>query len=156
MGKQLRIKGTERTDIPPELDDASNELIEQRREKRRAAEKVKQAQWKVIAVMQANKLTFHKIKDPDTDEYLEFELEMVPTLRVRKTDQLDSDEGEEVVASGLNGDGIHPGLIAQAEKAQADANVEVSADGDVNVPDKAAPKAKRGRKPKNGATSGVR
>lgn len=155
MGKQLRIEGTGRPGIPEALEDASEDLLEKRRDKRRitkeANDKVKQAMWKVLTLMQEHNVQQHTVKDPDTEELLEFDLETV--LRIRKTGEVASDDGEEddeIISASDGAGGVHPGLIAQAEKAQADAGVAETSDGDVVPPDTAAPKAKgkRGRRPK--------
>jgi len=157
MGKQLRIKGTARPGIPEVLEEADQDLLALRREKRQvtksANDKVKTAEWKVVTLMQEHGIKLHKVKDPDTEEVLSFDLESV--LRIRKTGEVgDGAEGEEdPPSSGAPGSDVHPGLIAQAEKAQADANVEETSDGDVTVPETSAPKKKsksRKSKPKKG------
>lgn len=156
MPRQQRIPNTGRPGIPEALEDASADLLEKRKDKRRITreqnEKVAQAEWKVLTLMQEHNIKQHTVKDSDTEELLKFDLEQV--LRISKTGEVESDDGEsddEAPSSSEGTNGIHPGLIAQAEKAQADAGVEVSGDGDVVVPDTAAPKAKGkrgGKKPK--------
>lgn len=153
MGKQLRIQGTARPGIPEALEEASDDLLSRRRDKRRITkeqnDKVKTAEWKVLTLMQEHGIKQHAVKDSETEEVLSFDLEAV--LRIRKTGEVgDGDEGEsDELDSGPGEPQIHPGLIAQAEKAQADANVEETADGDVAVPEKSVPKkSKRGGKKK--------
>lgn len=156
MARQLRIAGTGRPGVPEALEEASDELVAARKDKRRIMreqnEKVSQAEWKVLTLMQEHGIKQHTVKDPDTEELLSFDLETV--LKIRKTGEVDpGDDGEEddAPSNASGAPNIHPGLIAQAERAQADAGVAESADGDVVPPDTAAPKAKGkrgGRKPK--------
>lgn len=144
MAKQLRIIGTGRPGIPDALEEASEDLLSSRRDKRQitkaANDKVKTAEWKVLTLMQEHNVKQHTVKDPDTEEILEFDLETV--LRIRKTGEVgDGDEGEEVVpSSGEATSDVHPGLIAQAEKAQADAGVAETEDGDVVPTDASVPR----------------
>lgn len=152
MGNQLRIVGTGRPGIPEVLEDASQDLIGERRTKRAvtkaANDKVKTAEWKVLTLMQEHSIKQHTVKDPDTEELLAFDLESV--LRIRKTGEVgDGESGDEVLPSGNSGPDVHPGLIAQAEKAQADAGVCETSDGDVVPPEQtSSPKKKRGAKSK--------
>lgn len=151
MAKQLRIPNTGRPGIPEVLEEASEELIAFRRDKRRAIrehnDKVKQGMWKVLTLMNEHKHEKLTIVDPDTKEILEFDLEQI--LRIRKTGEVESEEGEaddELQLSSHEGNGVHPGLIAQAERAQAENGVAETVDGDVVPPDTAAPKKARGGK----------
>lgn len=151
MSRQLRIVGTGRPGVPEILEEASEELLAARRTKRevskQAGDKVKTAEWKVLTLMQEHNVKQHVVKDPDTEEMLSFDLEQV--LRIHKTGEVGSgEEGEEMLPSdgGGTGSDVHPGLIAQAEKAQADAGVSETPDGDVVPLDTSAPKAKRGAK----------
>lgn len=147
MGKQLRIANTGRPGIPEVLEEASEDLLGLRRDKRRITkeqnDKVRTGEWKVLTLMQEHDVKKLAIKDPDTEEILSFDLESV--LRIRKTGEVgNGDEGEEVLPSSGAGPDVHPGLIAQAEKAQADAGIMETADGDVVAPETSAPKQKRG------------
>jgi hypothetical protein len=153
MAKQLRIANTGRPGIPEVLEEASEDLLGLRRDKRRIMkeqnDKVRTGEWKVLTLMQEHDVKKLAIKDPDTEEILSFDLEAV--LRIRKTGEVgDGESGEEVTPKAPSSPDVHPGLIAMAEqaKAQADANVEETGDGDITVPDTAAPKAKRGKKAK--------
>jgi hypothetical protein len=149
MGKQLRIEGTGRPGIPEALEEASEQLIALRRDKRRVMkeqnEKTKQAMWKVLTLMQEHDIDTHTVKDPDTDEILSFDLETI--LKITKTGEVESEDGEDddvtQVSTADSPNGIHPGLIAQAEKAQADAGIVETAEGDVVPSDAPAPKGKR-------------
>lgn len=150
MARQLRIVGTGRPGIPEALEEASADLLEKRRDKRRITreqnEKVSQAEWGVLTLMQEHNIKQHTVKDSDTEELLSFDLEQV--LRISKTGEVASEEGEEDGPSSPPTSDVHPSLIAQAEKAQADAGIEENSEGDVTVPDTAAPKVKRGGKSK--------
>ena len=149
--RQLEIAGT-RTDkdIPIALVEAGEDLVEQRRVARREGEKVKEKYAGVVAVMQANSVPTFQVKDPDTGEYLDFNLEMVAKLTIRKSGEADTEIGDGIPSGGED---VQPagmgGLIAQALASQNEQNVEETTEGDVAVPDKAAPKkAKKGRKAK--------
>lgn len=147
MATQLRIVGTGRPGIPEALEDASADLLEKRRNKRRIMreqnEQVSQAEWKVLTLMQEHNIKQHHVKDTDTEELLAFDLEQV--LRITKTGEVASEDGEGDGDSTPPTDAVHPGLISMAEKAQADVNVEETPDGDVTVPDTAAPSSKKKR-----------
>lgn len=150
--KQLNIPGTERKSVP-EVEEAAAAFVEVRDERMGLTRKEKLKKFELLAVMKAHKVKRYKFDDANGEELLVELSEKEPDVTVRKTGESEGEVGEEV-SSGSNGvDTVHPGLIAQAMKAQEDdANVEVSSDGDVTVPDKAAPKAKakgkRGRKAK--------
>jgi hypothetical protein len=151
--RQLQFAGTERKDLPPAVVEAGEKWLDLRRDRRIAIDKAKDGKAAVIAVMELNKISKYTVKDPDTDEYIELEVGTKTVLRTSKRNEVDSEVGEGVSGSGVpptngeSGKGIHPGLIAEAQKAQDEQNVEESAAGDVVVPDKAAPKKKRKAKP---------
>lgn len=150
MGKQLRIAGTNRPGIPEIIEEASEDLIGARRTKRAVLKtetaKVKTAEWKVLTLMQEHGVKQLTVKDPDTEELLSFDLKEV--LRISKTGEVgDGDEGEEVLpkSSSPPPSDIHPGLIAQANKAQADAGVFEDSEGDVIPPESSTPKTKKAK-----------
>lgn len=147
MARQLRIAGTGQPGISEALTEASEDLLEKRRDKRRIMKTqndlVAKAEWKVLTLMQQDGIKTHKIKDAETEELLNFNLEQV--LKISKTGEVESEEGEEDGDSTPPTDAVHPGLISMAEKAQADVNVEETPDGDVTVPDTAAPSSKKKR-----------
>jgi len=156
MARQQRIPGTGRPGIPEALEEACADLLETRRDgrriKREQTDKIKTAEWKVLTLMQEHDHPKLSIKDDETDELLNFDLEQV--LRITKSGEVASEDGEDDDAPSVDPSlppGVTPGLIAQAEKAQADAGIVETAEGDVVPSDAPAPKAKRGRKPKNGA-----
>lgn len=145
--KQTEIPGTERTDLPPELLDAGMKWLDQRKEARRATERRKEAKFAVITLMQSRKVEVFKILDEETGEYRTLRCSLEPKLTASKSGEVESEVGD-AIGDGPSSPDVHPGLIKQAEKAQADANVEETSDGDVAVPETSVPKAKRGRKPK--------
>lgn len=146
--RQTEIPGTERDDVPPALLEAGEKWLDLRREKRRVGDKAKEAKYGVLALMGSHRVALFSLKDPETDEVMTLELDNEPKLRTKKTGDVDSEVGEGLPQHDgpMSGpDGVPQGLIAQAEKAQDDMNVVETADGDVGVPDKAAPKKKRGK-----------
>lgn len=143
--KQMTIKGTERADIPESVEEAGLEWLDKRREARRAAEKKKEAKFKVIALMQSHKIPLLKILDEETGEYRKLRVSLEPKLTEEKTGEVESEVGEGASDGPVPSD-VHPGLIAQAEKAQAEAGVAENSEGDVVPPEAAAPKKKRGGK----------
>jgi hypothetical protein len=147
--RQLEIAGTQRDDIPPEILEAGEKWLDLRTDKRRVAERAKEAKYGLIALMQARKVETFRYKDPETGETRSLSVDLEPKISVRKVKD-DAEPVESDIATS-SGPSVHPGLIAQAEKAQAEANVEETADGDVAVPETSAPKAKgkRGKKAKN-------
>lgn len=147
--KQIEIPGTERTDVPAALLEAGEKWLDMRREKRRTSEKAKEAKYGVLSLMDSHGVELFSLKDPETEEVMTLELDNEPKLRTKKTGEVESEIGEGLPAHDgptTNSAGIPEGLIAQAMKAQDDAaGVEVTAEGDVVVPDKAAPKNKKPR-----------
>lgn len=96
--------------------------------------------------MGAHKISRYKYTEPDSGEEILLSLDDEPKVRAKKTGEADPEPIGDGVPSHANPhpDDVHAGLIRQAEKAQDDANVGESADGDVVVPEKMAPKSKRG------------
>jgi len=148
--RQLQIAGTERTDIPPEVDAAGEKWLELRKEARRGRERATEAKAQVIALMGAFKVPVFKHRDPDTGEVITLGVEMKPHLTAKKSGEVESEVGDEVRPSsgGDSTPGPHEGLIKQAMDAQNETNVTETEEGDVGVPDKAAPKAKAKKKRK--------
>jgi hypothetical protein len=151
--RQMNIPGTEPVEIV-EISEAGEEWRDARKEKKAAAEREKQKKFSLIALMHAHKVEKYKYTEQDTDEEVLLTVELEPKLRAKKTGEHEPEIGEGLpqhAGPSTNADGVPEGLIAQAMAAQDDANgVEVTSDGDVVVPDKAAPKAKKrgGSKPK--------
>jgi len=152
--KQIQIPGTERTDVPEALLEAGEKWLDKRREKRRASEHAKEAKYGVLALMASHKVALFKLTDPETEEVMELEFDNEPKLRTKKTGSVESEVGDGLPqhSGPAVTDGVPQGLIAQAMRAQDEANgVEVTADGDVTVPETAAPKGKKRKsKPKKG------
>lgn len=141
--RQLQIAGTERSDIPPEILEAGERWLDLRTDKRRIAEKAKEAKYGLIALMQSRKVDTFRYQDPETGETRSLTVDLEAKISVRKVTE---DEPRDVaVDTTPSSPEVHPGLIAQAEKAQADANVAETADGDVTVPETSVPKAKRSK-----------
>jgi hypothetical protein len=145
--RQAAFPGMERekTDGEVAAEEAHEKWLDAKAE--RKAMKVRETQLHVelIAIMNAHKMRKYKYRGEDGIAR-EFSLDSETKVRSRKLpeEQQDADKAPPA-PNGENG--VHPGLIDQALASQADeANVEVTADGDVTVPDTAAPK--RGRKPK--------
>jgi hypothetical protein len=145
--RQLQIVGTERTDIPPELVEAGEKMLDLRREKRRVGEKAKEAKFAVILLMQSNKIPSAKFTDPETKEFVDLSIDLEPKLRIKRSGEADTELGESDEAATPPGENeVRDGLIAQAERAMAENGVVETPEGDVAVPDTAAPK-----KPRKGA-----
>jgi hypothetical protein len=146
--KQLQIAGTERTDVPAEILEAGEKWLGLRTDKRRIAEKAKEAKFGLIVLMQARKVAEFRYRDPETGETRSLSVDLEPKLSVRKVSEDAAAEGPDNVDAKPSSPDVHPGLIAQAEKAQADAGVAETSEGDVVPTDASVPKAKRNGKRK--------
>lgn len=145
--RQTEIPGTERTDVPASLLEAGELWLDTRRTKRRASDQAKEAKLGVLQLMAVNKIPKFTLTDPESQEVMELEVDTEPKLRTKKTAEMEPEPiGDGIPSGGDSGPGVHPGLIAQAER-DAEANgVSETIDGDVVPPDRAAPKKKRGPK----------
>lgn len=145
--KQIQIPGTERKEHP-EVEAAAQAYATVRDERSELSKREHQKKIELLVTMKSHKLTVYKFYDDNGEEIVARVDEGEPKVTVRKTGEAESSVGEGVPS----GEGAEPagmgGLIAQAMAAQDDANVEETSDGDVTVPDTAAPKQKRGRKAK--------
>jgi hypothetical protein len=152
MGKQLEVPGTQRTDIPPEILEAGKKWLDANKEQRRTKEKAKEAKFGLIALMEARKIPKFRYLDPETKEMKSLSIDLEPKLSVRKADEDPSaDTSSESSGGASSSPAVHPGLIAQAEAAQAGAEqtkagVSVDDEGDVVPPDTAAPKSGKRKK----------
>ena len=147
--RQMRIPGTENAAIPDAVVEAGEEWLDLRREARRHRDKAKEGKTAVLLLMQQHKIAEYAVKDPDTGEILDLYVETETKLKTRRRHEADDIEvGEGIPASSAPDAGVHPNLIAQAEKANLDNGVAETDDGDVVPPDEAAPKGKRKRKAK--------
>jgi hypothetical protein len=142
--KQIQIPGTERKEHP-EVEEAAGAYVVVRDERSELSKREAQKKMELLAVMRAHKLAVYKFYDDNGEELVARIDDGDPKVSVRRTGEAEPEIGEgisEPKSSGMDG------LIAQAMKAQDDAvGVEVTSDGDVTVPDKAAPKkARKGKK----------
>jgi hypothetical protein len=142
--RQMNIPGTERKSVP-EVEKAAEAYREVRDERAELSKRERQKKLELLAVMRANKVTKYKYDDEHGEEILVSLDERDPEISVKKTGEAESDIGEGVSSPP---DGPMNGLINQALASQNEQNVEETGDGDVAVPEKAAPKAKKGRKAK--------
>jgi hypothetical protein len=139
--RQLQIKGTERKQDPDV--EAAADAYREAHDTRMSHTKVeKQKKLELIAVMQARKLKKYKFDDAEGEE-LEVAIEDKLDVSVRRTGEAAIEIGEGIESPPSDDPSIPHGLIAEAEKAMSESNVEETEDGDVGVPDKAAPKSKR-------------
>lgn len=142
--KQLEIVGTERK-RDEEVEAVAEELRDLNSEFASISNKKKTKTFELIALLRSKKMKRYKYDDEHGEEILVSLDDQDPKLSVKKTGEAEPHVGEGVPS----GEGAAPagmqGLIAEATKAQDEANVEETDDGDVAVPDKAAPKAKRGK-----------
>lgn len=147
--RQQVIPGTERAEHP-ELAEAGEEFVEVSAEWGKLGKKRAEKLAALKYLMRSLELKVHKYTDSDGVEWA-IEVDDEPRVKVRKTGDADPEFGDEAddegvtVRKGKPAAEVHPGLARSAMAAQDDANnVEIDSDsGDVTVPDKAAPKAKR-------------
>lgn len=138
--RQLQIAGTERTEIPA-IEKAAEAFREACVEHAEASKVRTRKKIELLLVMASEKVKLHRYHDENGEE-IEVKLEDEPTVKLRKTGEAESDIGDGVPSNsnGVASDSVPSGLIAQAMKDQQDAGVEVDGEGDVIVPDEAAPK----------------
>lgn len=151
---QTRIPGTERKDHP-EIEEIALELNrakrKQKTENKKLLEEVSAKEFEMGVRLKTAKVKRYKFWDPDIERYCfatikvgdeKYEIEITdegPTAQV----------GMAVVANSEGGKADVPkGLIDQA-MADSNTNTEVDDEGDVVVPEKSTPKAKRGSKKKS-------
>jgi hypothetical protein len=142
--KQLNIPGTERKEIP-EVEAAAEAYREVRDDRCELSKKEAQKKLELLAVMRANKIKIYRYPDENGEE-LEVLVDDEPKVKLRKTGEADVEIGE---GFPIEADaGPSDGLVNQALRSQAEAGVEVTADGDVVVPETSAPKGKKKAKKK--------
>jgi len=135
--KQMQIPGTERKEVP-EIETAAEAYREVRDERAALSKRESMKRMELLAIMRAHGVKLYRYLDNEGLE-LEVIVDDEPTVRVRKTgEEGGSDEG--VVAEP---DSVHPGLIEQAMKAQAEAGVVETPEGDVVGPETNGEKKKR-------------
>jgi len=151
--KQLQIKGTERQGHPAleEAGDNHRVALKERKDSTKAHnEKCAGTLGILIATMRSLRVEKYKYDNEDGEE-IEITLDEKFVVRIRKTGETDDGIGDEVVESDpvkSDDPSIPKGLIAQALKAQEDAGVAETTDGDVVTPDTASPKGKRTKRSK--------
>jgi len=146
--RQTQIPGTERKSVP-EVEEAALGYIEARDERMTHTKREKQKKLELLAVMRAHRVTKYKFDDAEGEELMVSLEDKEPDVSVRKTGDAEAPVGEGM-PTGDESTGPHQGLIAQAMRDQ-ETGVEVTNEGDVVVPDKAAPK--KPRKGKKGGKS---
>lgn len=152
--KQQAFAGMERDKTEGEIavEEAHEKWMEARDERKKHKEREKQFLVELIVVMREHKIKKHTYRDEDGVARV-VEAEADTKIRSRTLpDKPESDERKGTGVADHPTNGVHPGLLAQAEAAQRDdlANVEVTAEGDVVTPDKpVATKKKRKGKAKN-------
>lgn len=148
--RQTEIPGTERTDVPASLLEAGELWLDSRRVKRRAADKAKEAKLGVLQLMAVNKIPKFTLTDPESQEVMELEVDTEPKLRTKKTAEMEPEPiGDGIPSGGDSGPGVHPGLIAQAERDAQSNGVSETSDGDIVPPDTSVPKTKPRKKRAN-------
>lgn len=154
--RQTELPGTRiKTDVPEVVVESVEQWLEDRRAARNAREKAKTSLAASLQLMAAHGVAELEAKDVETGERVKLRAKITTTLSVVKI----RDDGAEFdISDGLDGSvehapaaGPHPSLIRQAEADALATNVEVNEEGDVGVPDTAAPKSKAKRKPKKAA-----
>lgn len=148
--KQMQIPGTERTEIP-DVEKAAESYREVRDARCELSKREAQKKMELLAVMRANKCKRYKYHDENGEEIEAF-IDDEPTVKVRKTGEAESEIGDGVEASHTNGqssDSVPSGLIEQAMKAQAEAGIEETVEGDVVPRETSSPKKKRGGRKKS-------
>jgi hypothetical protein len=142
--KQIQIPGTERKQHP-EVEAAAQAYASVRDERCELSKREAQKKLELLFTMKQHKLNVYKFFDDNGEEVVARIDEGDPKVTVRKTGEAESAIGEGVPSSeGAPPAGMN-GLIAQAMAAQQE-SVEVTSDGDVTVPDTAAPRTKGKKK----------
>jgi predicted S18 family serine protease len=139
----MTIAGTERKSNP-DVEAAAHSYREARDERMEHSKREKQKKLELIAVMQANKIKKYKFDDAEGEELL-VAIEDKLDVSVKRTGEAASEVGEGLPSHDGSDGGVPRGLI---EQAMNDSNVE-EVDGDVMVPEKSAPKSKKGRRKKS-------
>lgn len=138
--KQQEIPGFERQAENPAIEEAAFALVELENEHSAIGRKKTLAMHTLLATLKAHNVPKYEVVNPETGEVFVAQIKLgKETAVVVKSGEVEDVEDE----SDATDTGPGEGILAQAAKAQADANVEETDDGDVTVPDKPAPKAKR-------------
>lgn len=145
--KQVTFAGPEfKRPDHPEIEEAALAYVDVRDQRMSLKRTEAQKKIEMGTLMKAAKIKAYKFYDEKSGVYRIARIEPgEETFVVEQTDEHVPEVGAGVpTGSPPNGD-VPKGLIDQA-LADSENNVEVTSDGDVVVPDKAAPKAKRGGK----------
>lgn len=140
--KQQMIPGTERKEHP-EVEAAAQAYASVRDERAALSKKEHQKKLELLFSMKAHSLVVYKFFDENGEEVVARIDEGDPKVTVKKTGEAESEIGEGVPSGEPAGMG---GLINEAMKAQDEANVEETPEGDVTVPETSAPKKGKGKK----------
>jgi hypothetical protein len=145
--RQIQIPGTERK-AHPEVEEAAGAYVVVRDERAELSKREAQKKMELLAVMRAHKLAAYKFYDDNGEELVARIDDGDPKVSVRRTGEAEPEIGEGISSGEDTKPAGMDGLIAQAMAAQDNAaSVEVTDDGDVVVPEKAAPKkARKGKK----------
>jgi hypothetical protein len=145
--RQLQIAGTERI-THPDIESAAEAYREVRDERAAMSKRETQKRLELLAIMKANKVKRYKFEDDNGEELEAYIEEPDPKAGVRKTGEAEPQIGEGIESSGEpSTNGVHPGLIDMAMKAQQDeAHAEVDSEGNVVVPETAAKKRGKSKK----------
>lgn len=144
MTRQTHIPGTERPEHP-DLVEAHEAWLDLKAERKamKNREAIKHAE--LVELMKAHKVKVHRYRD-DTGQLREFKI--ADEIKVKSRKLPDEEKPTLPKHNGANGGLITDALAKQAADESNNANVEVDGEGNVIVPDKASPKAKRGGKRK--------
>jgi len=142
--KQLQIKGTERAEIP-DIERAAESYREVRDERAELSKRESQKRAELLATMRAHKVKKYLWHDQDGEEWCAL-IDDEPVAKVKRTGEAEPIVGEGIVVDTSATNGVHPGLIAQAEASMKSIGVEVSADGEVVAPSGDASPSKKKRK----------
>lgn len=145
--KQIQIPGTERKQHP-EVEEAAQAYASVRDERSDLSKREHQKKLELLITMKQHKLTVYKFYDDNGEEVVARIDEAEPKVTVRKTGEAEAEIGEGISSGGGQEPAGMKGMIAEATKAQQDAGVEETTDGDVTVPETSAPKKPRKRKAK--------
>lgn len=146
--KQTEIPGFERQVENPAVEEACVKWLEVTRQRAELSKKEAQAKAAAQATMQAHGYTEYRFWDDVLGGYRPARIDTKETIVIDKDIEHDDPPGESVEAG--EDPGPSEGLLADAAKAQKDANVAEDPDGDIVVPDEAPPAKKRGGRKSKG------
>lgn len=149
--KQKELPGLEKQVENPQIEEAAEAFCKMRNERDALTKKTTLAMLTLLATLKTHKVEEYEYVD-DFGEVLVARIKLGKEVAVvEKTGEAESEIGEGVDDE----ESILDTAKRQAAKSQADSNVAEDDDGDVVVPDKAAPKTKRKGKKKPADMHGV-